>query len=86
VGELLGGALDLRTHIGLVVLPVADVPGHQLVFELGQLASSASLGSVWCAPVVPVALMTVLLARIRSPPSGMTGVGDERASNRVNRR
>ena len=38
VDELLGGALDLRTHLGLVVLlPVADVSGHQLVFELGQL-------------------------------------------------
>lgn len=44
VGELLGGALDLRTDLGPVVLPMADVPGHQLVFELGQLGVECIVG------------------------------------------
>jgi hypothetical protein len=34
----------LGPYLGLVVLPVADVPSHQLVFELCQLGVERIVG------------------------------------------
>ena len=86
VGELSSSALDLRTHLGLVMLPVTDVPSHQLVFELGQLSIEriVGIGVVRAGSAGGGHDGPPGRNPVPAPVLGVTAVGDERASNRVN--